>query len=181
MILTGSAIQQAVARGDITIDPFDPDLVNPNSYNYCLGDVLKVTVGTPADPRRETELETIRIPNSGYELRPRTVYLGATVERIGSPRYVPTLIGRSSLGRLGCFLQISADLGQLGAVHQWTLEIVVVQPLTIYPGMRVGQVSFWDRVGAPMPYLGHYGMLSDPSPCSPRALAGAPVREEAAA
>ncbi|MFF5567699.1 deoxycytidine deaminase [Streptomyces sp. NPDC012623] len=181
MILTGSAIQKAVARGDVIIDPFDESLINPNSYNYRLGEVLKVAVGAPADPREETTLETIRIPAGGYELQPRTVYLGATIERIGSPRYVPSLIGRSSLGRLGCFLQISADLGQLGAVHRWTLEIVVVQPLTIYPGMRVGQVSFWDRAGAAMPYLGHYGRLSDPSPCSPRAVAGVPVREESAA
>ncbi|MEV7085919.1 deoxycytidine deaminase [Streptomyces sp. NPDC093085] len=181
MILTGSAIQQAVVRGDITIEPFDAYLLNPNSYNYRLGEVLKVAVAGPADPRAETELETIRIPACGYELNPRTVYLGATVERTGSSRYVPSLIGRSSLGRLGCFLQISADLGQLGAIHRWTLEIVVVQPLTLYPGMRVGQVSFWERAGAAMPYVGHYGRLSEPSPCSPRALAGALAHERTAA
>ncbi|MFD7505406.1 deoxycytidine deaminase [Streptomyces sp. NPDC059850] len=181
MILTGSAIEQAVSCGDITIDPFDPDLVNPNSYNYRLGDVLKVPIDGPADPRMETALKTVHIPVGGYELQPGTLYLGATVERIGSARYVTSLIGRSSLGRLGTFLQISADLAQLGALHQWTLEIVVVQPLTIYAGMRVGQVSFWERAGAPMPYVGHYGRLDDPSPCSPSALAGAPVQEGSAA
>ncbi|MFC4035777.1 deoxycytidine deaminase [Streptomyces polygonati] len=181
MILTGSAVRQAVERGDITIDPFDPGLLNPNSYNYRLGPTLKVAVGGPADPRQETELATIRIPVGGYELQPGTVYLGVTAEQIGSARYVATLIGRSSLGRLGCFLQISADLQQLGSLHQWTLEITVVQPLTVYPGMRVGQVSFWDTVGASMPYRGHYGSLSDPTACSPRALAGVPLREESAA
>ncbi|WP_328912503.1 MULTISPECIES: dCTP deaminase [unclassified Streptomyces] len=181
MILTGPAIRHAVDRGEITIDPFDPDQLNPNSYNYRLGDVLKVAVGGPADPRQDTELETIRIPSSGFELQPGTVYLGATVERIGSPRYVASLIGRSSLGRLGCFLQISADLAQLGALHRWTLEIVVVQHLTVYAGMRMGQVSFWERVGAGAPYVGYYGRLDDPSPCSPSALAGIAVQEGSAA
>lgn len=181
MILTGPAIGQAVERGDITIDPFDPDLLNPNSYNYRLGNVLKVAVGGPADPREEAELATIRVPDCGYELQPGTVYLGNTAEEIGSSRYVASLIGRSSLGRLGCFLQISADLQQLGSLHRWTLEITVVQPLTVYPGMRVGQVSFWDTVGASAPYRGHYGTLNDPTACSPFALAGVPLREGSAA
>lgn len=181
MILTGPAIGQAVERGDITIDPFDPDLLNPNSYNYRLGNVLKVAVGGPADPHKEAELATIHIPVGGYELQPGTVYLGVTAEQIGSPRYVASLIGRSSLGRLGCFLQISADLQQLGSLHRWTLEITVVQPLTVYPGMRVGQVSFWDTVGASTPYRGHYGTLNDPTGCSPYALAGVPLREGNAA
>jgi dCTP deaminase len=181
VILSGPALQQAVGRGDITIDPFDPALLNPNSYNYRLGEVLKVATNPSADPLKEADLETIRLTEAGYELQPNRVYLGTTVERIGGSRYVPSLIGRSSLGRLGCFLQISADLGQLGAVHQWTLEIVVVQPLTVYPGMRVGQVSFWGTAGTATPYLGHYGTLNDPSPCSPRALAGALTREAAPA
>lgn len=181
MNLTGPAIREAVADGTIIIDPFDDGLVNPNSYNYHLGPVLMVPVGSPADPHEETRLETIPIPENGYVLQPRTLYLGATVERIGSDHYVPSLIGRSSLGRLGCWLQVSADLGQLGAVHQWTLEIVVVQPLRIYRGMKIGQVTFWDTTGAPMPYQGHYGTLSEPSPCSPLALAGVPRPQEVVA
>lgn len=180
MILTGPAVRDAVAAGTITIDPFDPALLNPNSYNYHLGRTLKTLVSSPVNPRHEAETKTIEIGPAGYVLQPNTLYLGATVERIGSAQYVTSLIGRSSIGRLGNFLQLSADLGQLGAIHQWTLEIVVVQPLRVYAGMRIGQVSFWQPQGATMPYGGYYGTLSEPSPCSPRAAAGTRVREVAA-
>ncbi|MFJ4800908.1 MULTISPECIES: dCTP deaminase [Streptomyces] len=172
MILTGPAIREAVANGTITIDPFEPELLNPNSYNYRLGDQLQELTSRPADPTVPARTRAIDLSDGGFVLQPGTVYLGTTVETIGSEDFVTSLIGRSSLGRLGCFLQISADLGQLGAVHRWTLEITVVQPLRIYPGMRVGQVSFWRPAGHRSPYRGHYGTLSVPAAWSPRAAAG---------
>lgn len=172
MILTGSAIADAVQAYHITIEPFLPQHTNPNSHGYRLGDTLKVFTRTPVDPRTSPPTRTVTIPARGYRLRPGRVYLGSTVERIGSDRYVTSLIGRSSVGRLGLFTQISADLAQLGAVHRWTLEIVVTQPLRVYAGMVIGQVSFWDAVGDHMPYGGYYGTLSDPSPFAPHALAG---------
>jgi dCTP deaminase len=76
------------------------------------------------------------------------------------------------------FLQISADLGQLGAVHQWTLEIVATQPTRIYAGMIVGQVSFWLPEGDFLPYSGHYGRISDPIPWNPAALSGIATNAE---
>jgi dCTP deaminase len=184
MILTGSAIRQCVEAGQIAIDPFDADLLNPNSYNYHLGRTLKQVTSDPTDPTRPAQTATIELPDEGYVLRPGVVYLGATVETIGGSEYVTSLIGRSSLGRLGMFLQISADLGNLGSAHRWTLEIKVVQPLRVYPHIRIGQVSFWKPVGTRMPYDGHYGHISEPTGCSPRAAAGlgaAPVRQGAAA
>lgn len=186
MILTGPAIREAVTSGTITIDPFEPRLLNPNSYNYRLGAQLEELTSWPADSTVPARTRTIDLPDDGFVLRPGTVYLGTTVETIGSAAFVTSLIGRSSLGRLGCFLQISADLGQLGAVHRWTLEITVVQPLRIYPGMRVGQVSFWQPSGSRSPYHGHYGTLSVPAAWSPRAAAGhgaasAPLLQEVTA
>ncbi|WP_328973468.1 dCTP deaminase [Streptomyces sp. NBC_00239] len=186
MILTGPAIRDAVTSGTITIDPFEPRLLNPNSYNYCLGAQLEELTSRPADPTVPARTRTIHLTADGFVLQPGTVYLGTTVETIGSAAFVTSLIGRSSLGRLGCFLQISADLGQLGAVHRWTLEITVVQPLRIYPGMRVGQVSFWQPSGSRSPYHGHYGTLSVPAAWSPRAAAGhgatsAPLLQEVTA
>jgi dCTP deaminase len=172
MILTGKAITAAVHHGEITITPFDEAQVNPNSYNYRLGRILKMPAVTVADARRESPCEQVAIPTDGYVLQPGTVYLGATVEKIGSRHFVPSLIGRSSLGRLGLFLQISADLGQLGACHCWTLEIVAVQPLKVYAGMRIGQVSFWAPEGHRQPYQGFYGHISEALPCHPHAAAG---------
>ncbi|WP_405814698.1 deoxycytidine deaminase [Streptomyces sp. NBC_01390] len=184
MILTGPEIHESVEAGQITIAPFDADLLNPNSYNYRLDRTLKQIISDPTDPTRPAETVVIELPDEGYVLRPGVVYLGATVETVGGDEYVTSLIGRSSLGRLGMFLQISADLGNLGSAHQWTLEIKVVQPLRVYPYMRIGQVSFWKPVGARMPYDGLYGGISEPTACSPRAAAGfgaAPARQEAAA
>ncbi|MEU9599827.1 deoxycytidine deaminase [Streptomyces sp. NPDC048109] len=186
MILTGPAIREAVTSGTLTIDPFEPNLLNPNSYNYRLGARLEELISRPADPTVPACTRTVDLPADGFVLQPGTVYLGTTVETIGSNDFVTSLIGRSSLGRLGCFLQISADLGQLGAVHRWTLEITVVQPLRVYPGMRVGQVSFWRPSGNRSPYQGHYGTLSVPAAWSPRAAAGhgaalAPLLQEVTA
>ena len=51
------------------------------------------------------------------------------------------------MGRLGLFLQITAPLGHLGTYHNWTLELKVVQPLKVYPLMKIGQVTFWKTKG----------------------------------
>lgn len=158
MILTGHEIARAVGAGEVTIDPFDVRQLNPNSYNYHLGDQLML-VGSQG-----RIVDDVRIPNSGYLLEPDRLYLGNTREMIGSERYVPTLNGRSSLGRLGLFLNVSADLGNLGAVHRWTLELVCVQPLMIYPYMSIGQACFWSTIGPAITYGGIYGAHSEPTP-----------------
>jgi dCTP deaminase len=66
------------------------------------------------------------------------------------------------VGRLGLFLQLFADLGQIGAVHNWTLEMVVVQPLRVFPGMTIGQISFWVPIGDKVLYEGDYAKTSLP-------------------
>ena len=137
MILTGPAIKSAVRNRDITIEPFDEEDINPNSYNYHLANSLLV-LGSGGYPLCRQPLTP-----EGYVLRPGTVYLGATLERIGSDRYVTLLLGRSSIGRLGIFLNITADLGHLGSCSHWTLELTAVQAVRIYPGMKIGQLSFW--------------------------------------
>jgi dCTP deaminase len=171
VILTGNEINDAVTRGTITIDPFERRFVNPNSYNYRLGPAVKVLERPILDALdAEHHSRDVEIPPDGLVLMPRRVYLGSTLETIGSDRYVPSLIGRSSLGRLGVFLQVSADLGHLGAVHKWTLEIVVAQPIRLYAGMRVGQVSFWQPQGDLVRYSGYFGRYSQPVESNPRLL-----------
>jgi len=149
MILSGPEIAAARHRGEIVIDPFDVQQVNPNSYNFRLGNQILVL----ANAKRERH---VTLTSDGLCLIPGEVYLGSTVEVIGSSRYVTTLLGRSSTGRLGLFLNITADLGHCGAISQWTLEMTVIQPLRVYPGMRVGQVAFWLQQGATNQYAGRY-------------------------
>lgn len=159
MILTGSAIKDAVECGDIEMLPYDPSMVNPNSANYRLGDTLKICV----DPTQlDAGFETIVIPEEGYVLEPHQMYLANTKEKIGSKKYAMSLIGRSSMGRLGLFLQISADLGHTTSSHCWTLEIVATKPIRLYRNMIIGQVSFWENDGAVVPTDFTYANYNNP-------------------
>ena len=144
MILTGTAIENAQMEGDICISPFAPSQLNPNSYNYRLGKHLKVFKETK---NGRPVFNDIELPDSGYVLQPHTMYLGHTKEIIGSKKYAMSLIGRSSMGRLGLFLQVSANLGHTTSCHQWTLELVAAKPIRLYPNMIIGQVTFWDNQG----------------------------------
>lgn len=163
MILTGSEIKKQVQKKRIHISPFSTELLNPNSYNYQLGETLLEVTDKVIDPRKKVNCKEIVLDESGYILYPNKLYLGSTVEEIGSDYYVTSLIGRSSVGRLGLFLQITADLGHLGAKHCWTLELTVVQPLKIYPLMKIGQVSFWIPGGDnTIQYNGKYDVYSKP-------------------
>ncbi len=163
MILTGSEIHKQVKLGRIKIAPFSENLINPNSYNYRLGKIIYEVESVILDPKTETRVKKHIITKKGFILRPGKLYLAHTVETIGSDYYVTSLIGRSSVGRLGLFLQITADLGHIGAKHCWTLELKVVQPLRVYPYMKIGQVSFWTPKGSKQKkYIGRYSKYSQP-------------------
>ena len=142
MILTAKDIEKEVKKGNITIDPFDKKCLKPNSYIYHLAPKL-IQILDVGDKRKKVKTKELVIKERGLILEPNKLYLGTTVEMIGSKKFVTSLIGRNKIGKLGMFLQITADLGQLGDAHKWTLEIKVVQRLRIYPNMEIGQVTFW--------------------------------------
>lgn len=150
MILTGSEIVRLRNNGEITIEPFSESMVNPNSYNYRLGEVLKIP------NESEDGFKDYIIPEEGFVMTPHTLYLGHTYEKLGSSTHSMSLIGRSSIGRLGLFLQVSANLGHTGSCHCWTLELVATKPIRLYPKMRIGQISFWENNGLVSPYTGGY-------------------------
>lgn len=157
MILTGSKITEEVKQGNIVINPFCAEQINPNSYNYRLGSTIKVFDRFDGE---KSIFKEIKIPEDGYILEPKKMYLATTKEIIGSSKYAMSLIGRSSMGRYGLFLQVSANLGHTTSKHQWTLEIVAVLPIKLYPGMIIGQVSFWKNYGDVENYNGKYGFLN---------------------
>jgi dCTP deaminase len=164
MILSGQAIMEEVFSEGIKIDPFNIEQLNPNSYNYRIGDKIKYY-----DHTQDSFVE-ILIPQEGIILTPQKLYLANTYEIIGSEKYVTSLIGRSSVGRLGLFVQISADLGNLGSPHKWTLELTCVQRLIIYPYMKIGQVSFWVPTGNVSLYMGEYNKYNIPQEYIPSLL-----------
>lgn len=156
MILTGREIARQAKLGNITVEPFNEENVNSNSYNYRIGDSYSIVDESQSVGNDYNDIEIYAIPKSGLLLQPNTVYLSHTYETIGSNKFVPILIGRSSLGRMGLFLELSADLGNLGPAHKWTLELTCVQPIIIYPYMKIGQVCFWVPKGAITEYKGQY-------------------------
>jgi dCTP deaminase len=158
MILTGNEIKKRTACNDITIIPFDESQLNPNSYNYRLGPQL----GIPIIKGESVVFEFIDLPAEGFVMEAGTTYLGHTMEILGSSKFAMSLIGRSSLGRLGLYLQVSANLGHTGACHQWTLELVAAKAFRLYPGMRVGQISFWVNQGDIGLYQGSYSAYNNP-------------------
>jgi deoxycytidine triphosphate deaminase len=162
MILTGSAIQQEVANGRIIIDPFDPKNVNPNSYNFTLHEDFKVYVDSVIDTRRQNRTETIRMTNGSIVLEPRRLYLAASRERMGSHFFAPTYAARSSVARLGLFINLSASLGDIGFVGQWTIQLFALHPVRLYAGMQIGQMMFWRPEGRIDLYDGKYQNASGP-------------------
>jgi deoxycytidine triphosphate deaminase len=143
MILTGPEIIRQRERGAITIAPFDPARVNPNSYDFTLGPDLASYDHTPLDALGENPTTRIMIPPDGFVLEPRHVYLAHTAETLGSATFAPSYATRSSIARLGIFVNLSATLGDIGYIGQWPLHLVAVQPVRIYAGMAIGQMLFW--------------------------------------
>lgn len=167
MILSGQQIAKARIAGLLTIEPFDSAQLNPNSYNYRLGTSLRMFPEHTIFDSREPKIGGVSrpIPEEGIVLEPKRLYLGHTHEVIGSSRYVTSLIGRSSVGRLGLFLQVSANLGHQGSVHKWTLELTACLPIRIYPSMLIGQITFWEVSGSPLAYAGKYGNFNEETEC----------------
>ncbi len=130
--------------------------VNPNSYNFRLGNLLKGYEGDVLDVRRKNDTWCVEIGPDGYVLLPNQIYLGHTVEVMGSDTFVPIIRARSSVARLGLFIHVTADLIDIGSINQWTLQLHAVQPLRIYPNMLVGQVTFWCVKGDIVLYNGKY-------------------------
>jgi dCTP deaminase len=141
MILSGRQIHQRLGK-EIIIDPFNPDQLNPNSYNLRLHDELVVYDEPVLDMRTENPVSRITLPSDGLELEPHRLYLGRTVEYTGTDGVVPMLEGRSSIGRLGLFVHITAGFGDVGFRGYWTLEIFCVQPIRIYPGVQICQIFY---------------------------------------
>ncbi|MGW0602707.1 dCTP deaminase [Streptomyces sp. NPDC002640] len=164
MILTGPEITQAAADGRIRISPFEPTQVNPNSYNVRLGGTLLTYVADTLDAHLPNATVPIEIEPDGFELQPGQLYLGHTIEEVGSDTFVPLLFGRSSVGRLGLFVEITAPIGDIGFHGQWTLMLSPIRPLRVYPGMRIGQIMFFVSVGPVALYTGKYQSSTGPQP-----------------
>jgi dCTP deaminase len=162
-ILSGKEIIREHHLGHVEIDPFDEANVGPNSYDVHLAPTLRVYVSFPLDERQDNPTEELTVPERGLVLEPGVLYLGSTVERIGSRKYVTDLDGVSSKGRLGVSIHQTAGRGETGWLWRWTLEITVVHPVRIYPRCRIAQARFAAVVGTVTQYAGRYRHQQGPT------------------
>jgi dCTP deaminase len=151
MILTGPAIAAAIAAGDIVIDPFDPERLSANAYDWRLGATLRICA-TDLDAAMPTPFTEVTIPESGYVLEPGVLYLGVTLEHTASDRYAQMLNGDRVTGRLGIWVHVSAPLGHVGHAIRWTLEIRAARRVRVYPGMTFGKLIFLRTYGPAASY-----------------------------
>lgn len=146
MILSGREIHKHIGK-EIIIEPFDSKRINPNSYNLTLFNELLVYEGEVLDMKTPNPTNKLIIPEEGLLIEPNKLYLGRTNEFTKTNKFVPMLEGRSSTGRLGIFIHVTAGFGDIGFAGYWTLEIFCVQPVRIYPNVEICQIYYHDIVG----------------------------------
>ena len=163
MILSGQEIRARLG-GDIHIEPFHDSALNPNSYNLTLHDELMVYEEVVLDMAKANRVRRIPIPREGIVLSPNQLYLGRTVERTETHNLVPQIEGRSSVGRLGLFVHVTAGFGDVGFAGHWTLEMFAVQPVRIYAGVPICQIIYHELTGAINEYDSKYQHNHDIQP-----------------
>lgn len=156
-MLTGKAILDEIKAGRIMMSPFDETKINPNSYNLTLNNTLLMYKDDVLDYKKENPTSKVIIPDSGLILYPGKLYLGSTNEETYTNHYIPVLNGRSSIGRLGITIHITAGFGDIGWKGKWTLEISVVKKVKVYPNMEICQQSWFVPAGdTDIQYAGRY-------------------------
>jgi dCTP deaminase len=152
LIYSDRSIREAIEDGLIQIDPFEPGSVQPSSIDLRVGNGFRVFVNhrysqiDPRDPQPDlTQLIEVG-EGEPFMLHPGEFVLGATYERVKLGNdVVARLEGKSSLGRLGLLIHSTAGFIDAGFEGHITLELsnVATLPIAIYPGMKIGQVSFY--------------------------------------
>ena len=143
MILSDKQILTEYEASNIVIHPFEMKYINPCSIDLTLNPEFKIYKEGILDVRQPNETETFTIPEDGYILVPGEVYLYACNERIGVKNNIRAKVeGKSSLGRLGLFVHVTAGFIDPGFEGSLVLELVATRPIRIYPNMKICQIEF---------------------------------------
>lgn len=150
MIFSDRSIREAIDSGSIHIDPYEPSFVQPSSVDLRVGDGFRIFANhkySEIDPRAPQEdlTQLIEVGEGPFMLHPGEFVLGSTFERVKlGEDVVARLEGKSSLGRLGLLIHSTAGFIDPGFEGHITLELsnVATLPIAIYPGMKIGQISF---------------------------------------
>lgn len=151
MILSDRSIREAIEARRILVEPLDEACLQPSSIDVKLSSLFRVFRNHSAaviDVKKDlTDLtELVEVPDDGvFMLHPGEFVLGSTLERIAiADDLVARVEGKSSLGRLGLLIHSTAGFIDAGFDGHITLELsnVANLPITLYPNMKIGQVSF---------------------------------------
>ena len=151
MILSDRTIRKEVSAGRIIIEPFDDSAIQPSSVDLRLDHrflVFRNHTFSHIDVKTNLEDLTDTVEASDdrpFILHPGEFVLGSTAERVAIPSdLVGRIEGKSSLGRLGLLIHTTAGFVDAGWDGQLTLEFsnVASLPISLYPGMKIGQISF---------------------------------------
>ena len=159
MILTHDDIISSIEKGDIVIDPVNFDAIGVNSVDLHLSPFIITLegkhedfMGNPEgvmDVRFPPDLTYKEIGADGLILWPNRVYLASTTERTKTRKHVPIMHGKSSIARLGISVH-DAGFGDIGFEGHWTLELTVAQPVRVYAGIPICQLSFHEPKSLPI-------------------------------
>jgi dCTP deaminase len=151
MVLSDRTIRRLLGEGRIGIDPYEEELLQPSSVDVRVDRLFRVFrnsrypfIDVKQEMEELTELVEVE-PGEAFILHPGEFVLGSTLERITLPDdLVARLEGKSSLGRLGLLIHSTAGFIDPGWDGHVTLELsnVANLPITIYYGMKIGQLSF---------------------------------------
>lgn len=174
VVLSDKGIQEEMFKGNIVMQGFKEENLNPCSYDMTLGSKCKVyspharydnphlkaaftykdgdyklhdfilaTHIDELDCKKDNPTFEFEIPESGFVLKPNHLYLMSCVETLGCLHNIcGTVMGKSSLGRLGLDIHVCAGFIDTGFIGSLVLELRTIYPLKIYPGMKICQIKF---------------------------------------
>jgi len=167
MILVDKTILSEMEKGNIVVEPFNRDHLGTNSIDLTLNPNIKVYInaedywaevnvfgnsffeveentsdGYFLDCKETNKTREFKIEPEGFILVPGQLYIASTNEYTETLNAVPKLEGKSSIGRLGLFVHVTAGYGDVGFKGTWTLELVATVPVKIYPNMKICQISY---------------------------------------
>lgn len=151
-LLSDRDIRAELDSGRIALDPYDPSLIQPASVDVCLDryfrlfDNHKYPVIDPSLEQPELTRFVEAAPGEPFVLHPGEFVLASTHELVTLPEDVAArLEGKSSLGRLGLLTHSTAGFIDPGFSGHVTLELsnVATLPITLWPGMKIGQLCFF--------------------------------------
>lgn len=143
MILSDTQIRKRIGDKSLIITNYNDENINPCSYDLTLASGISEYTSRILDVRKDNPVYQRTITSEGIILTPGTVYLAYCNEHLTLPNDLRgTLCGKSSIGRLGLMIHLTAGFIDPGFRGSLVLELSATQPIRIYPNIPIAQIEF---------------------------------------